>query len=91
MGSEAYVRLKYGKSTVKYSKSTVLYGNFILAPTVYLYVHQLKPSGPIHSQVVFRTHSLSSGLQDSFTLKWSSGLVHSQVVFRTHSLLSDCG
>ena len=30
VGSKAYVRLKYGKSTVKYGKSTVLYGNFFL-------------------------------------------------------------
>ena len=26
--SKAYVRFKYGKSTVKYGKSTVLYGKF---------------------------------------------------------------
>ena len=33
-GSKAYVRLKYGESTVKYGKSTVLYGIFFGAYTV---------------------------------------------------------
>ena len=40
--SKAYIRLKYGKSTVKYSKSTVLYGNFFLAPTVIFFFNQKK-------------------------------------------------
>ena len=37
MESKAYVRLKYGKRTVKYGKSRVLCGNFYLAPTVIYY------------------------------------------------------
>ena len=36
MKSKACVRSKYDSSTVKYGKSKVPYGNFFLAPTVYI-------------------------------------------------------